>query len=188
MNEMKEYTEKMFEDIKHIDEDGKEYWSARELQKLWIYEVNWRPGCPPAFYLELDVVKNTIQYAVYLANHQQEIKEKIQLAKSEIHQEEKQVIPQKREIPIISITGSAGKTTTKAFLASILSTRWNVFQSKDYWNTTEHTKKHKELITAEHEADAAGIEQADRSFEETTGQTGQTTVTKNTCRPARLYE
>lgn len=34
--------------------------------KLWVYEVNWRPGCPPIFYLELDVVKNTILYAKYL--------------------------------------------------------------------------------------------------------------------------
>ena len=33
MNEIKKYTEKVFEDIKHIDENGKEYWEARELQK-----------------------------------------------------------------------------------------------------------------------------------------------------------
>lgn len=41
MNEVKEYTEKMFEDIKHIDENGNEYWSARELQKLLEYK-EWR--------------------------------------------------------------------------------------------------------------------------------------------------
>ena len=29
MNEIKEYTEKLFEDIKHIDDNGKEYWLAR---------------------------------------------------------------------------------------------------------------------------------------------------------------
>ena len=33
MNEIKEYTEKLFENIKHIDENGNEYWLARELQK-----------------------------------------------------------------------------------------------------------------------------------------------------------
>ena len=32
MNEIKEYTEKMLDDIKHIDEFGNEYWLARELQ------------------------------------------------------------------------------------------------------------------------------------------------------------
>lgn len=31
MNKLKEYTEKMFEDIKHIDDYGNEYWLAREL-------------------------------------------------------------------------------------------------------------------------------------------------------------
>ena len=33
MNDIKEYTEKVFEDIKHIDEEGNEYWLARELEK-----------------------------------------------------------------------------------------------------------------------------------------------------------
>jgi UDP-N-acetylmuramoyl-tripeptide--D-alanyl-D-alanine ligase len=39
--------------------------------KYWLFEVNWRPGCPPAFDLELDVVKNTIRYAMYLAREHQ---------------------------------------------------------------------------------------------------------------------
>ena len=38
MNELKEYTEKMFEDIKHIDEEEKEYWLARELQVALEYK------------------------------------------------------------------------------------------------------------------------------------------------------
>lgn len=37
-------------------------------------------------------------------------------------------------------------------MASILAKRWNIFESKDYWNTTEHTKKHAEEITSSHEA------------------------------------
>ncbi|AMA73084.1 YheC/YheD family protein [Aneurinibacillus thermoaerophilus] len=37
-------------------------------RKIWIYEVNWRPGVPPTFDLELDVARNTIHYAVYLSN------------------------------------------------------------------------------------------------------------------------
>ena len=41
MNKIKEYTEKMFEDIKHIDENGNEYWYARELQKILKYK-EWR--------------------------------------------------------------------------------------------------------------------------------------------------
>ena len=37
MNEIKEYKENLFEDIKHIDEDGNEYWFARELMPLLEY-------------------------------------------------------------------------------------------------------------------------------------------------------
>jgi len=37
MNEIKEYTEKVFEDIKHIDENGNEYWYARKLMPLLEY-------------------------------------------------------------------------------------------------------------------------------------------------------
>ena len=37
MNEIKEYTEKVFEDIKHIDENGNEYWYARELMTVLEY-------------------------------------------------------------------------------------------------------------------------------------------------------
>ncbi|CRK81104.1 YheC/YheD family protein [Neobacillus massiliamazoniensis] len=36
-------------------------------QKLWLFEVNWRPGPPNIFNVELDVAKNTILYAKYLA-------------------------------------------------------------------------------------------------------------------------
>ena len=37
MNEIKEYTEKVFEDIKHLDENGNEYWLARELMSILEY-------------------------------------------------------------------------------------------------------------------------------------------------------
>ncbi|AXI00020.1 UDP-N-acetylmuramoyl-tripeptide--D-alanyl-D-alanine ligase [Sporosarcina sp. PTS2304] len=127
-----------------IDEIGVDI-GMDERQKFWIYEVNWRPGCPPAFYLELDVVKNTILYAQYIAKNQQTIQKKIKEAK-------RRKLRNKQEVPIIAITGSAGKTTTKAFLSSILSKKWKVFESKDYWNTTEHTKKHAEEINSSHQA------------------------------------
>ena len=41
MNEINEYTEKMFEDIKHIDENCNEYWYARELENVLGYR-QWR--------------------------------------------------------------------------------------------------------------------------------------------------
>ena len=39
MNEIKEYTEKVFEDIKYIDEEGNEYWLARELMEVLEYSL-----------------------------------------------------------------------------------------------------------------------------------------------------
>ena len=44
MNELKEYTKKTFEDIKHIDEEGNEYWYARELQVALEYK-RWDKFC-----------------------------------------------------------------------------------------------------------------------------------------------
>ena len=38
MNKITEYNEITFENIKHIDEYGNEYWFARELQKVLEYK------------------------------------------------------------------------------------------------------------------------------------------------------
>jgi UDP-N-acetylmuramoyl-tripeptide--D-alanyl-D-alanine ligase len=127
-----------------IDEIGIDVGLDENL-KIWMYEVNWRPGCPPTFYLELDVVINNIQYAKYIAENQSKINKEIMEAK-------KKKMSEKEQVPVIAITGSAGKTTSKAFLGSILSKKWTVFESKDYWNTTEHTKKHAAEINDSHEA------------------------------------
>ena len=37
MMQIEKYTNKLFEDIKQIDENGYEYWSARELMPLLEY-------------------------------------------------------------------------------------------------------------------------------------------------------
>ena len=41
MNDLKLYQEKIFENIKHIDEEGNEYWLARELAHVLEY-TEWR--------------------------------------------------------------------------------------------------------------------------------------------------
>ena len=38
MNEIDKYNKNIFESIKHIDEEGNEYWYARELQKVLGYK------------------------------------------------------------------------------------------------------------------------------------------------------
>jgi len=37
-------------------------------QNIFVYEVNWRPGHPPFTNINLNVIKNTVQYAMYLAD------------------------------------------------------------------------------------------------------------------------
>ena len=44
MNELKEYTERLFENIKHIDENRNEFWYARELQMTLGYK-RWDKFC-----------------------------------------------------------------------------------------------------------------------------------------------
>lgn len=41
MNNLETYSESIFENIKHIDEFGNEYWDARELMPLLEYS-KWR--------------------------------------------------------------------------------------------------------------------------------------------------
>jgi len=58
----------------------------------------------------------------------------------------------RENMPVIAITGSAGKTTVKTLISSILREKWIVFESGDYNNTTEMTKKHAGQINAIHHA------------------------------------
>ena len=64
MNEIKEYTEIVFEDIKHIDELGNEYWYARELMPLLEYTL-WQN-----FHKKIKVaMENCINSNSYILNH-----------------------------------------------------------------------------------------------------------------------
>lgn len=49
------------------------------------------------------------------------------------------------DIPIIAITGSSGKTTTKEMISSILQRRWRIFKSiengNDVWFTSQYAKQ-----------------------------------------------
>ncbi|MFF2755553.1 UDP-N-acetylmuramoyl-tripeptide--D-alanyl-D-alanine ligase [Psychrobacillus sp. NPDC058041] len=58
----------------------------------------------------------------------------------------------KKVKPKIAITGSAGKTTVKSMVSSILREQWIIYESSDYQNTTENTPNHKEKIGPIHRA------------------------------------
>lgn len=66
----------------HLDEIQADMFNSRldelgidigidEKGRIWLYEINWRPGSPPTLYLELDVVRNALLYAIHIArmNH-----------------------------------------------------------------------------------------------------------------------
>lgn len=60
----------------------------------------------------------------------------------------KQLIP---KVPTIAITGSAGKTTTKEMISSILETKWKIFRSEGNRNFARSTKKHVKMIKPWHQ-------------------------------------
>ncbi len=54
--------------------------------------------------------------------------------------------------PVIAITGSCGKTTTKEMIASILQTRWTIIKTLKTRNQPRHTKKIAEKVGPHHQA------------------------------------
>ena len=38
-----------------------------EQRRLYLYEINWRPGHPPCMYVDLTVVRSKVRYAMYVA-------------------------------------------------------------------------------------------------------------------------
>lgn len=77
MNEIKEYTEKVFEDIKHVDENGYEYWLARELMKILEYSL-WQN-----FHKTINIaVKNCNNSNYNVSDHFIDANKMIKLAKN----------------------------------------------------------------------------------------------------------
>ncbi|MGG1658828.1 UDP-N-acetylmuramoyl-tripeptide--D-alanyl-D-alanine ligase [Brevibacillus sp. NRS-1366] len=54
--------------------------------------------------------------------------------------------------PVIAVTGSAGKTTTKEMVSAILNRRWNIYKSMYNRNFLGNTRAHARRIKDEHEA------------------------------------
>ena len=76
MEELTKYTKEMFEDIKHIDKNGNEYWDAREIQKVFEY-VQWR-----RFESVIDKAKNACENSkINVNDHFANVGKMINLAK-----------------------------------------------------------------------------------------------------------
>jgi UDP-N-acetylmuramoyl-tripeptide--D-alanyl-D-alanine ligase len=61
----------------------------------------------------------------------------------------KPIIP---NIPTIAVTGSAGKSTTTAFISSILKRKWKIIKTEKNRNLSDHTKRYASRITSSHKA------------------------------------
>ena len=77
MNEIKEYTEKLYEDIKYIDENGNEYWYARELMEVLEYSL-WQN-----FHKIIKIaIENCINSNYNISDHFIDVNKMIKLAKN----------------------------------------------------------------------------------------------------------
>ena len=77
MNEIKEYTEKLYEDIKYIDENGNEYWYARELMEVLEYSL-WQN-----FHKIIKIaIENCINSNYNVSDHFIDVNKMIKLAKN----------------------------------------------------------------------------------------------------------
>ncbi len=54
--------------------------------------------------------------------------------------------------PVIAVSGSSGKTTTKEMIASILQTRWKIYKSAANRNNRRHMAQHAQKIKPQHRA------------------------------------
>ncbi|MDD3363564.1 MAG: UDP-N-acetylmuramoyl-tripeptide--D-alanyl-D-alanine ligase [Syntrophomonas sp.] len=54
--------------------------------------------------------------------------------------------------PVIAVTGSSGKTTTKEMIASVLQRRWKVYKSAENRNNRAHLRHHAKKIRSSHQA------------------------------------
>ncbi|WP_370636349.1 UDP-N-acetylmuramoyl-tripeptide--D-alanyl-D-alanine ligase [Cohnella sp. CFH 77786] len=58
----------------------------------------------------------------------------------------------KRKLHVIAVTGSAGKTTTKEMIASILRTRWKILKTYSNHNSVSATRRYAKQIRSHHRA------------------------------------
>lgn len=136
MNEIKKYTEKIFEDIKHIDESGKEYWEARELQKALEYK-EWRN-----FKLVIDkaiISCNNSNFNVF--DHFVEVNKMIELGKTAKRKQDDYKLSRYACYLIVQNADSKKKIVALGQTYFAVQTRKQELLEKEYSDLTEDEKR-----------------------------------------------
>ena len=136
MNEIKEHTEKMFEDIKHIDEYGNEYWLARELQVAFEYK-RWDKFCKVIENAKITCEKS--KYAV--SNHFSHLGKMINLGKGGKRKVEDYKLSRYACYLIVQNGDSRKKTIALGQTYFAVQTRKQELSEKEYSTLTEDEKR-----------------------------------------------
>ena len=136
MNEIKEYTTKLFEDIKHIDEFGNEYWLARELMSVLGYS-KWE-NFIKVIVKAIDACKNSI---INYKEHFPDIRKTLEMPNNAV----KEIIDYKLSryaCYLIAQNGDSRKKTI-AFAQTYfaIQTRKQELSEKEYNELTEDEKR-----------------------------------------------
>ena len=136
MNEIKEYTTKLFEDIKHIDEFGNEYWLARELMSVLGYS-KWE-NFIKVIVKAIDACKNSI---INYKEHFPDIRKTLEMPNNAV----KEIIDYKLSryaCYLIAQNGdSRKKTIALAQTYFAIQTRKQELSEKEYNELTEDEKR-----------------------------------------------
>ena len=136
MNELKECTEKIFEDIKHIDEYGNEYWHARELQVALEYK-RWDKFCKVIENAKITCKKS--KYAV--SNHFSQVGKMINLGKGGKRKVEDYKLSRYACYLIVQNGDSRKKTIALGQTYFAIQTRKQELSEKEYSMLTEDEKR-----------------------------------------------
>ena len=136
MNELKECTEKMFEDIKHFDEEGNEYWLARELQVAFEYK-RWDKFCKVIENAKITCEKS--KYAV--SNHFSHLGKMINLGKGGKRKVEDYKLSRYACYLIVQNGDSRKKTIALGQTYFAVQTRKQELSEKEYSMLTEDEKR-----------------------------------------------
>ena len=136
MNEIKENTEKVFEDIKHIDENGNEYWLARELMIVLKYS-KWE-NFNKVIKKAIDACQNS---AINYKEHFPDIRKTLEMPNNA----SKEIIEYKLSRYACYLIAQNGDTRKKAIALAqtyfAIQTRKQELSEKEYNELTEDEKR-----------------------------------------------